>query len=241
MDIILIHGAWHGGWCWGRVRERLERLGHQVYAPTLTGLGEQAHRLSPEVGVLEHIEDIGALLCHQNVHDAVIVGHSYAGLVIPGVLQNLGQDVESPSIKHAIYLDGVVVRQGQCWADAHSMPDREARLASGLKGHGGAMVFPVPSVARMGVSTQADITWADAQLTPHPARTYTDTVLASADDNQVPRTYIDCVNPPLPGLLGSKQLVREWGWPVVELQSGHDCMISHPDETVAAILRCLET
>ena len=83
-DIVLVHGAWHGGWCWREVAERLRSAGHRVFAPTLTGLADRAHLLSRETGLETHILDIVNLLEWEELDDAVLCGHSYGGMVVTG-------------------------------------------------------------------------------------------------------------------------------------------------------------
>src|SRR3954469_14921972 len=82
VTFLLVHGAWHGGWCWKKLTPLLRAAGHQVCAPTLTGLGERAHLLAPEVDLTTHIKDITAVLEYEDLQDVVLVGHSYAGMVI---------------------------------------------------------------------------------------------------------------------------------------------------------------
>src|SRR5689334_13867030 len=82
---VLVHGAWHGGWCWKKLTPLLQAAGHQVVTPTLTGMGERSHLLAPEVDLDTHIQDITAVLEYEDLCDAVLVGHSYGGMVIAGV------------------------------------------------------------------------------------------------------------------------------------------------------------
>src|SRR5678809_1593828 len=88
---VLVHGAWHGGWCWKRVSPLLRALGHEVFTPTLTGLGERQHLMSPEVGLDNHIQDVLGALEYEDLHDVVLVGHSYAGMVIAGVAEKAAE------------------------------------------------------------------------------------------------------------------------------------------------------
>ena len=81
---VLVHGAWHGGWCWRRVADRLEQRGHRVFTPTLTGLGERSHLLSPAIDLDTHITDVVNLVRFEDLRDIVLVGHSYAGFVVSG-------------------------------------------------------------------------------------------------------------------------------------------------------------
>lgn len=235
---VLVHGAWHGAWCWDRVRGLLERRGHAVLTPTLTGLGERAHLLTPQVGLPTHIDDVCAVLRHEQVRNAVLVGHSYGGIIIAGALARLRGMPQA--VRQAIYLDAVMVGHGQCWADTHTPQQREARLASGLaQGQGGALVLPPPPPEALGITAAADIAWAGARLTPHPARTYLDILDApSLHQEAVARVYVDCTAPPLATLAGSKRLVRTSpSWEVRTLEAGHDCMVSAADATAGLLLR----
>ena len=81
---VLVHGAWHGGWCWRRVAEPLRHMGHTVFTPTLTGLGERAHLLTPTVDLITHVRDIVGVIEVEELENVVLVGHSYAGMVITG-------------------------------------------------------------------------------------------------------------------------------------------------------------
>lgn len=74
---MLVHGAWHGGWCWKKVTPLLQAAGHEVLARTLTGLGERAHLLNPQIDLSTHIQDITAVLEYEDLHNVVLVGHSY--------------------------------------------------------------------------------------------------------------------------------------------------------------------
>ena len=112
---VLVHGAWHGGWCWRRVVRDLMALGSEVYAPTLTGLGERAHLASLEVGLETHIRDVLGVLEAEDLADVVLVAHSYAGIVCSAVA-----DRASKRIARLVYLDAVVPQDGQCLYDCAS-------------------------------------------------------------------------------------------------------------------------
>src|SRR5262249_21902502 len=109
---VLVHGAWHGGWCWQKVIPFLEAAGHEVHAPTLTGLAERASELSPDVGLDTHIQDIVGLLEEKNLNGVILVGHSYGGMVITGVVDQVPE-----RIAHLVYLDTFVPRNGESMAD----------------------------------------------------------------------------------------------------------------------------
>ena len=97
---VLVHGSWHGGWCWSKLTPLLRQAGHEVYTPTLIGMGERSHLLSPEVGLATHIRDIVQVCAYEDLRDIVLVGHSYGGMVISGVADEL-----SKQMKRLIYLD----------------------------------------------------------------------------------------------------------------------------------------
>src|SRR5215813_9903475 len=109
---VLVHGAWHGGWCWQKVIPLLEAADHAVYAPTLTGLAERACELSPDVGLDTHIQDVVGLLQDKDLHEVILVGHSYGGMVITGVV-----DAVPERIAHLVYLDTFVPRDGESMVD----------------------------------------------------------------------------------------------------------------------------
>ena len=103
---VLVAGAWQGGWSWGRVTPLLRARGHSVHTPTLTGLGERAHLLSPEVRLSTHVEDVVAVLVNERLTDVVLVGHSYGGQVIAGVASR-----RPDLVGRLVYLDAFLARR----------------------------------------------------------------------------------------------------------------------------------
>ena len=110
--IVLVHGAWHGGWCWKKVVPLLRAYGNDVYAPTLTGLGERSHLLHQQIDLDLHIQDIVAMLDYEDLHDVTLVGHSYGGMVITGVA-----DRERARINKLVYLDAFMPDNGKSLQD----------------------------------------------------------------------------------------------------------------------------
>lgn len=109
--IVLVHGSWHGEWCWARVRPFLESAGHRVEAPCLVGMGERVDEISPKTGLLAHIAQV-AELCRRQPEPVVLAGHSYAGLIIEAVAHR------NPSrIAGLVHLDPLVPRDGQSCFD----------------------------------------------------------------------------------------------------------------------------
>ena len=98
---VLVHGSCHGGWCWKKVTPLLREYGHDVYFPTLTGLGERSHLVSKNIDLDTHILDITQVLEYEDLNEVILVGHSYGGLVIGGVAEQMPK-----RIRRLVYLDG---------------------------------------------------------------------------------------------------------------------------------------
>jgi pimeloyl-ACP methyl ester carboxylesterase len=118
---VLLHGGWHGGWCWRFVAPALRHAGHNVYTPTLTGLGEREHLARPEIDLKLHVQDVVALLEMEDLQDIVLLGHSYGGMVVTGVADRC-----AARISRLVYLDAFVPENGKCALD-YIVPERSAR------------------------------------------------------------------------------------------------------------------
>ncbi len=126
VNFVLVHGAWHGAWCWSRVIPELRKAGHAAHAVTLTGVGERAHLLSKNISLQTHINDVLGLIEAEELHNVVLVLHSYAGVVGTGVADKLG----SARIRHICYVDAVLPKPGEAWGRAHSQATLEQRLTA---------------------------------------------------------------------------------------------------------------
>lgn len=224
--IVLVHGAWHGAWCWRRVLPLLRGAGVQSHAVTLTGLGERAHLLSPTIDLHTHIEDVIGLIETEELQRVVLVGHSYAGMVITGVADRLQRE-QAGLLVHLVYLDAALPRPGDSWSSAHSEDTRQARIAASQSS--GGLSFPPPDASLFGLSG-ADRDWVNRRQTPQPFRLYQQPLqFDAARVDAVPRTFIDCTQPALATIAPSRVRVRsEPGWNVVEMATGHDPMVSEP-------------
>jgi pimeloyl-ACP methyl ester carboxylesterase len=227
-DFVLVHGAWLGAWCWQRVLPGLWRGGHRAFAVTLSGTGERAHQLSPSISLRTHVDDVAAVIEHEELRAAVLVGHSYAGMVITALADRLPD-----RIARLVYLDAVVPESGESWSSTHEEKTRaERRQAIAV---GGTIAPPHPKV--YGLSGD-DAAWLQRRQTPHPGAMY-DEALAfdAARVARLPRTFIDCTAPALPTIAAMRRRVREQpGWRVVEIATGHLPMVSAPKELLAALL-----
>lgn len=237
-NFLLVHGAWHGAWCWRDVVSGLIRADHRAHAVTLTGVGERAHLMSPLITLETHIQDVIAVLDAEELDPAILVVHSYAGMLGTAVADRQGE-----RLAHLVYVDAVVPKPGESWSSTHAAATREARLRAA---HQSAdFSFPPPDPSVFGLEREAHA-WVQRRQTPHPGHTYQapldfDVQRVAA----VPRTFIDCTRPPLGTIDVVRQRVRDpkfWGgaWSprarLIELATGHDPMISAPGE----LLRILE-
>jgi pimeloyl-ACP methyl ester carboxylesterase len=161
---VLVHGAWHGGWCWPRVAEPLRARGHRVFTPTLTGLGERAHLARPEIDLETHIADVVGLIESEELESVVLCGHSYGGMVVSGVADRLVARVGA-----LVFLDAFVPEDGQSLLSLQP-PDRAQRMREAAAKHGGWRVPPFPA-SHFGVRDGADRAWIDRRCVPHPFRT----------------------------------------------------------------------
>ena len=235
---VLIHGAWHGGWCWERVAPLLRAAGHAVHTPTLTGLAERADLLNSEVGLETHLADIAALLAGADLREAILVGHSYGGMLITGLAERM-----PARLGHLIYLDAVAPigaeRSVQELFQRHR-PDTWRDLATDIATRGDGWRIPVPTGAPiLGVTDPADLRWLRAHLTDHPARTFTDRL---AGDQRPPRhlptSFIRTPTAPgLPnGFSRDAERIRQAGGRYYELAGGHDAMVTMPHELAALLM-----
>ena len=225
---VLVHGAWHGGWCWKRVTPLLRAAGADVYVPTLTGLGERAHLASPDVNLSTHVTDVEMLIEAEELTDVILVGHSYAGHVIPLVADRI-----KPRIRHLVFLDAVMAVDGKPFLPPEVGAARAKVADRGFQQE-------IPDVSWFGVpADHPDAAWVKRHLTPHPLPTLTETVhYKNGGPAGVPKTYIRCLqrrdmsvpDPVEPEVRGKP----EWTWKTID--TGHDVMVTKPKELAAMLL-----
>lgn len=227
---VLVHGAWHGGWCWGRVRPLLQQRGHQVFTPTLTGLSDRAHVLSPAVGLSTHVEDVVRLVEAEDLHDVVLVGHSYAGMVVSGVASRIPH-----RLARRVHLDAFVPRDGESALDL--LPETIAHhYRESVAGPGFGWLIPTRRLEVLGVTAAEDLDWLAPRLTPHPWLSYTEPVALGAGDDDVPGSFIEAVSW-MRVFTPQAERARERGWDVQEIATGHEVMVTAPAELAAALER----
>lgn len=230
--IVLVHGGLHGGWCWRDARAILVAAGHTVFTPTLTGLGERAHLAAPAIGLAVHVEDVAGCIACEEISDVVLVGHSYGGMVVTGVVDRM-----IDRIAHLVYLDGLVPTDGQ------SVVDIDPSL--GAFGSDDAPLQPPPSYD-FGLTDPDQIAWVRRRLTPQAARTVTERLALHQDLSRIERWYIECADRggDLP-LYAIRRIAAERradpDWHYARLDAPHDCMISHPHATADRLLAIART
>lgn len=218
---VLVHGAWHGGWCWDRVAPRLRAAGHAVHTPTLTGLSERAHLLSPQVGLETHVEDVVRLIDVLDLHDVVLVGHSYAGQVVTAVAAR-----RPGAVGRRVHLDAFVPAAGERARDLLP-PEVAGHWARSASEQGFGWLVPVRPMASLGVSARSDLEWLCPRLTPHPWKTYTDPVGGTDGADAVPAAFVECTGWSRV-FAPHAERARARGWPVHEIDTGHEAMVTAP-------------
>lgn len=225
---VLLHGAWHGGWVWRRVATRLRAGGHEVLTPTLTGVSDRAHLLSPAVGLDTHIEDVVSLLDAEDVTDAVLVGHSYAGQVVTGVA-----DARPERLRRRVYLDAFAGNDGEA-AIALQPAEVAAHYRKSVADQGFGWLIPVRPLERLGVTREEDKAWLTPRLTPHPWRTYTQPLRVAGRQHEVSAAYIECTDW-MRVFRNQAERAKQQGWEAREIATGHEAMVTAPRELAALL------
>ena len=239
-NFVLVHGAWHGGWCWQRVSTLLQQQGHRVHAVTLTGLGERAHLLSPAITLDTHIADVISAIEVEELHEVVLAVHSYAGMIGTAVADRIGKH-----LKHLVYVDAVIPKPGESWSSTQSAATQQQRLSAAQAST--RFSFPPPDPEVFGL-IDADHAWVKRRQTPHPGNTYQAPL--SFDVKRVAaiaRTFVNCTQPALGTIEPSRLRAKDpkfWdgAWlpnsKIVEIKTGHDPMISDPAALAKILLDC---
>jgi pimeloyl-ACP methyl ester carboxylesterase len=223
MNFVLVHGTWLGGWCWRDVARLLRAAGHDVYTPTLTGLGERAHLFNPTIRLSTFIDDICAVIQCEELRDVILVGHSFGGIVVSGVIDRI-----PAAIKQVIFVDALIAQNGQA-AITVLPPAVQAQRAQ----------TEDPDELRLGISTPdkfgmldpQQLAWVMRLARAHPMHSYTEPLaLRFLLGNGLPITYVAMTKPAYAPLAA----VHDWakqhsGWTWRELEAGHVPMITAPE------------
>lgn len=225
---VLVHGGWHGAWCWQRVARQLRGAGHEVHTPDLSGLGDNQHRNAAEINLSTHIADVVNLLRSHDLSGVVLAGHSYGGNVITGVA-----DAEPGRIGRVVYLDGHVPADGQsCWDLA---PEFRDYFIEGASQGGGIWVPPIP--AAMFNVNEADQKMVDELCRPMSIATLLERIRLTGAGADVPKTFVWTSGwEPNPFLQYRDRYADDPLWTIVEAPTGHDLMLDDPDLTSRLLL-----
>jgi pimeloyl-ACP methyl ester carboxylesterase len=221
---VLVHGAWHGSWCWKRVRRTLRQLGHDVYTPTLTGLADRSHLLTHSVNLSTHIDDVVNLIRWEELSEVVLCGHSYAGMVITGVADRVPGRIGA-----LVYLDAFLPESGENLLENLPEPQRASVIETRRTLGEGWKAPHIPAAAFN--TNMQDRDWVDRQCTLHPFACFEERlplrggihsienvtyIFASGwDDTPFPRAY---------------QRAKAKGWRTMAIACGHEVMLDAPDD-----------
>lgn len=224
MTFVLVHGGWCGGWWMSRLARALRSRGVEAFAPTLTGLGERAHLATPEVGLETHILDILGLLHYEDLRDVILVGHSYGGAVVTGVA-----DRARDRIKRLIYLDAIVLQNGQSPADVFP-PQLTQGLTDLAQTYGNGWRAPAPfTMQQFGVTSPEDIAWNERGMVMQPLKGLTERLTMQDVKFPFPVNYIACTVGAMGLFDQSAALAKAQGWDYREVPLTHAAPAVAPD------------
>ena len=222
---VLVHGGGHGGWCYQPVARLLEAAGHTVYAPTLTGLGERSHLLSPDIDLDLHVRDVVAVLSYEDLHDVILVGHSYGGMVITGIA-----DRAADRVGKLVYLDAANPVNGQSLVDVAGPVINAVRPMGEVVDGVELVLLPAPGAgAFYGVTDPEVVAWMDERLTGHPWPCFEQKLVLTNEDAlwSIPQYHIVCTSTLAtrdPELMDRARAAgRLW-----DIDTGHDLMLTEP-------------
>lgn len=222
---VLVHGAYHGGWCWRFVADLLRGEGHRVFTPSQTGLGDRAHLMGREITMDTFVSDVVQVLESEELTDVVLVGHSFGGRTVTGVADRVPS-----ALRQLVYLDAGIPVGGASRLE-QMPPDSRAERLRQAEEHDGGVSVPPPSAARFGLTDPEHIAWVDRRLSPQPLSVEASRLeLAHEIGNGVPTSYVRFHDANFGGLmLGSDEFARSrTDWDYLEVEGSHDAMVSAP-------------
>ena len=231
-DFVLVHGTWGGGWQWGTVADHLRATGHRVFTPTLTGLGERQHLVTPATDLDTHIADVANAIAWEELSDIALVGTSYGGLVIAGVADRM-----PGRIRTLIFLDAALPQSGKCMLDLVP-PVRRATVERLAREEGDGYKIPTSLVLDTGIADDAERAAYLARTSPHPLHSLTQPVQFAGRWHTVPRkVYVLASLKPTHHFAEYHAWAsREPGWAARTIPSNHFPMTTMPQETADLLL-----
>jgi pimeloyl-ACP methyl ester carboxylesterase len=234
---VLVHGGRHGGWCWQRVSSILRSAGHDVHVLTLTGLGERSHLLRRDINLSVHVRDVVAMMEFEDVRDAVVVAHSYGGVVVSGAMEEMASRVRS-----LVFLDAQMPRTGE--SVFHIIgPERAAAMTAMAEEFGEGWYIPPADASTYGITEPDDLRWANARISAQPLASYQEPVGVTDRAWAHPGTYIEC----MPSAMKAEMLARPRERSTVDerfryrvLDAAHDAMITAPRALSELLLEAVD-
>ena len=236
---VLVHGAWHGGWCYRDTAAALRAAGHTVFTPTHSGVGERFHQSAENITLETHIRDVCGCIEWEELNDIVLVGHSYGGMVISGVADRMAE-----RIRALVYLDAFLPQNGDSLnglVQKALPPEVAAQFLAGFRGtaaegHSGLMQ-PIP--AEMFNVRADNRAWVDRRCRPQALATFEMPALLSGNlDKVATRLYILADGwDPSPFRHFAAQVDGKPGWRLVKMPSSHDVMVDMPKELAAELAK----
>ena len=230
---VIAHGAWSSGWAWKKMRPLMRALGHELFTPSYTGQGERVHLAHPDIDLDTHITDVLNVLHYEDLHDVILLGHSYGGMVATGVADRVADRVSQ-----LVYLDAFVPRNGQSVLSLQPEVARQRlREAVRLQGDG----WRLPANPMPPDTSPQDFAWATPKRVMQPFKTFEQAIVLTdgAGAATLPTAYIYCTQP------GPGDVFRQFAdraraepdWRYFEMQASHNPHITVPD----ALMRVLQS
>jgi pimeloyl-ACP methyl ester carboxylesterase len=226
---VLVHGGWGGGWEWTPVADALRQRGHEVFTPTLTGLGEREHIRASEVTLADHIDDVVGVIHFEDIDDVVLCGHSYGGMVVTGVA-----DRRPERIRLLTYLDAFVPRDGESLRDVTPPGLIDALLAVGRDRGDGRAPIPDELLPPDDARNEATERYV-ARLRPQATNTFTERIALTGAVDRLPRAYVHCTGYEDSVMGPFADRARSEGWLYRDIHTQHDLHLSDPDGTVEVL------
>lgn len=229
---VLVHGGFHGGWCWRDVARPLRAAGHRVTTPTLTGLGEKRHLTRAVTGPDTFVEDVVNHLIMEDLTGVVLVGHSLGGLPTLGAADRVPE-----RLRQLVFLDALLVEGGEAANDtvpAEAVAERRAMVDRDGEGY----LWPDFPLSALGIAEDHPrAQWVRERITPLPYATYEQPLtLDHEPGNGLTADYIVCTDPIFASLAGARARATEAGWTMHEMATGHDAMVLMPDELAELLI-----
>lgn len=237
-NFLLIHGAWHGGWCWDRLVPLLEAAGHLAHAPTLSGLEQDRTEPVEGIGLGTHVDDVVEAASGLASDRLIVVGHSYAGFPVTGAADRLRERADLYVFLDAGVPEEMTPGTSFAWCDASPVEVRESRLES-IVDQGLGPVLPVPPPKAFGVESETDRQLLAEKTRPMPARTFTDRfTLEEGGTDGLTRAFVHSVEPAYPPLGNLPLRIQaDPSWDFHELRTGHDSMLTAPEALAELLIR----